>query len=59
MQAKIAIVYSRFNKYRSSGTQCETYVYNVFYQHFWIRNQNDMGIIYEKIMKISHLYTQK
>ena len=22
MQAKIAIVYSRFNKYRSSGTQC-------------------------------------
>ena len=28
------------------------YVYNVFYQHFWIRNQNDMGIIYEKIAKI-------
>ena len=37
----------------------KTYVYNVFYQHFWIRNQNDMGIIYEKNRENSHLYTQK
>ena len=35
------------------------YVYNVFYQHFWIRNQNDMGIMYEKNRENSYLYTQK